>query len=263
MLGNLSEVPDCSVVDSEYVSEYCRENLRVTAEAKRYSTGSEDSSGRPGGRLYENCLQEEPDRLAALSFESLTKRQSPYVSSSEVINGCKVIAIEEDTSDDEDVDDADVRRLRASLPPEAMPLVMQSESEKVLIKNAINKPREPGRQDSAAAPSMSPSLRDVRKDGKGEESQGREALPHTSVPNLKFKASMNTQGPLPPILSSPDKDIVTSLPNLTRQSGQVPCTTHNPSASSSNAASSQGVKRHSSDGHMYFSPFRFSATSDC
>ncbi|GFN79102.1 adhesion g protein-coupled receptor l2 [Plakobranchus ocellatus] len=43
VVGELSQVLDCSMIDSEMVTEYCHNNLQVNQEKQRYSTGSEDS----------------------------------------------------------------------------------------------------------------------------------------------------------------------------------------------------------------------------
>lgn len=42
VIGDLSVI-DASVIDSEYVTEYCQHNMDVSKEKRRYSTGSEDS----------------------------------------------------------------------------------------------------------------------------------------------------------------------------------------------------------------------------
>ncbi|KAL8572517.1 hypothetical protein ACOMHN_019556 [Nucella lapillus] len=167
VIGDLSEVPDCSVVDSEFVSEYCQQNLRVSTEVKRYSTASEDS----GRGLEDEQEQGHGDGLAALSVESLSNHPAYTVSSSDYGDGDKsdgwadsdnvdgeemdehirYINLltgpqppqEEDDDDDDEclVDGHDVRAAVRRL-PESLPLMLkQSDSETVLINNAINKPR--------------------------------------------------------------------------------------------------------------------------
>ncbi|GFS09433.1 adhesion G protein-coupled receptor L3 [Elysia marginata] len=70
VVGELSQVLDCSVVDSEMVTEYCQNNLKVNQEKPRYSTGSEDSV-----RLLPTLPQQpppflDPDNLSTVSMAS-------------------------------------------------------------------------------------------------------------------------------------------------------------------------------------------------
>lgn len=78
--GDLS-VADCSVIDSEYVSEYCHNNLQVSRETHRYSSASEET---------DHMISEEPiekDRLSALSTDSALKYNSEFASSADGIDG--------------------------------------------------------------------------------------------------------------------------------------------------------------------------------
>ncbi|XP_021379001.1 adhesion G protein-coupled receptor L2-like isoform X2 [Mizuhopecten yessoensis] len=78
--GDLS-VADCSVIDSEYVSEYCHNNLQVSRETHRYSSASEET---------DHMISEEPiekDRLSALSTDSALKCNSEFASSADGIDG--------------------------------------------------------------------------------------------------------------------------------------------------------------------------------
>ncbi|XP_060070352.1 adhesion G protein-coupled receptor L2-like [Ylistrum balloti] len=78
--GDLS-VADCSVIDSEYVSEYCHNNLQVSRETHRYSSASEET---------DHMITEEPiekDRLSALSTDSALKYNSEFASSADGIDG--------------------------------------------------------------------------------------------------------------------------------------------------------------------------------
>ncbi|KAK7099782.1 latrophilin-like protein 1 isoform X2 [Littorina saxatilis] len=303
--GDLSEVIDCSIVDSEFVSEYCQKNMQVSAEVKRYSTASEDSGRGEGGREGEEqggSCSEDLDRLAALSVGSLSKHQ-PYVVSnsdfgdnksegwadSDNVDGdeeedddeedeagnaatlvnparCRMRGnphdhhaddSEEDDDDDDDdeglVDGDDIRQGLTLTLLENQPLMMkQTDSERVLINNAVNKPRE--MTPPNASPRQSPSLTDVGFPGRnGEGEAGSPSQPsHTSVPCLKFKSGV-TNPPMSTAEESEKDTVMNSLPNLNR--------THCNGAAKVNGQS-PSVKRHSSDGHMYFSPFRFSA-SEC
>ncbi|XP_046374770.1 adhesion G protein-coupled receptor L3-like isoform X2 [Haliotis rufescens] len=69
--GDLSEVIDCSVIDSEAVTEYCHNNLQVCEEKKRYSSGSED---------FKPVEEIEHDRLSALSYNSVAKNRDSFIS---------------------------------------------------------------------------------------------------------------------------------------------------------------------------------------
>ncbi|XP_076462795.1 latrophilin-like protein 1 [Babylonia areolata] len=280
IIGDLSEVPDCSVVDSEFVSEYCQQNLRVSTEVKRYSSASEDS-GRGDG-IDDEGEEGNLDHLAALSVESLSNHPSYIVSSSDYGDGDKSDGwADSDNVDGEDMDEpvryinlyagqgqsqtdmgeeeeeeeedglVDGREVRAVARrlPETLPLVLkQTDSETVLINNAVNKPREMAGP-LARASRQSPSLTDISVGGdlgRGEEEEGPHA--HTSVPCLQSKARA------PPLASYlHDRDAVNnSLPNLSQpHTSTGPQGLHNPS-----------VTGQPSEGPVYFSPFRFPG-SDC
>ncbi|KAH9515232.1 Adhesion G protein-coupled receptor L3 [Bulinus truncatus] len=80
--GELSEYLDCSVVDSEFVSEYCQHNMQVSMEEKRYSSGSEDSRGVS---TLNSLKVLENDNLSTLSLASSSRIPSSVVSSSELL----------------------------------------------------------------------------------------------------------------------------------------------------------------------------------
>lgn len=69
---------DCSVVDSEYVTEYCQQNMQVSNEKRRYSSGSEDDEKDNISRASTN-----KNRLSFLSTDSELKIQSDFVSENE------------------------------------------------------------------------------------------------------------------------------------------------------------------------------------
>lgn len=66
---------DCSVVDSEYVTEYCQQSMQVSREKRRYSSGSEDDEKDNISRESTN-----KNRLSFLSTDSELKIQSDFVS---------------------------------------------------------------------------------------------------------------------------------------------------------------------------------------
>jgi hypothetical protein len=278
IVGDLSEVPDCSVVDSEFVSEYCRDGLRVGAEVKRYSTASEDS-GHNGGMVEEEGEgggSGEEDCLAALSVESLSRHQQGYhVSSSDLdarsdgwadsdnVDGeedgegveqgrIRLIAgdhfvnplhngevsytddyedDDEGNEDDGEEDDevqvcmegrngvriANLHNHHYHHHQQTQPLmpVRQTDSERVLIHNAVNKPKDIT-QPPPGGSRQAPSLTDVSPTWRRRqrEAEAQELSPsHTSVPCLKFRAGMTEEVTAP---DSVDRDTVNSLPNLNK-----------------------------------------------
>ncbi|KAL8625664.1 hypothetical protein ACOMHN_043939 [Nucella lapillus] len=276
--GELSEVLDGSIVDSDFVSEYCQERLRVSSEKKRYSTSSEDSGG--GEEIEdEEDVQVSLDHLAALSVESLSKRQSRYTFNSELGEGDrkseggggesesgveeeegagvpatapfgKPACIEDgDQNREEEEEEEEHDRVAAEIningggsviAPETQPLVMrQSESERVLIHNAANKPRDKDPDRMSTPRKQSPSLSHIPESGTQQESKAASTQPaHTSVPCLKFKPGHTTAAPL--LLLPPYSAITIQI---------------DPYGDSSD-------KRRSYDERAQFSPFRFSG-SDC
>lgn len=68
ILGDLSEV-NCSVIDSEYVSEYCHKELQVSRETNGYSSESDSD---------ESHDQFEKNRLSILSEDSAVKNESEF-----------------------------------------------------------------------------------------------------------------------------------------------------------------------------------------
>ena len=273
--GELSEVPDCSVVDSEFVSEYCQQNLQISAEPKRYSSASEDSGKGEG--LEEEDREEEMeqslDRLAALSVESLSKRQSDCISSSDFGEGDNGEGVTRNDAaenplpnrdpvmnrlqdpvklnhDEEDEEEEAVEESEQTS-PESQPLMLkQTDSEQVLINNAVNKPREIG-QGSAGSPKQSPSLTHISIP---IQENGVEPF-YTSVPCLTFKPA--SKGPVASTKES-DSVIVNSLPDLNHYHSNGTAVLMDQYV----PRQSPKVKRHSSDGHVSFSNFR-SSGSEC
>ena len=74
-------VMDCSVIDSEYVTEYCQNKMQVSNEKRRYSSGSEDDEN-------DNISRESTskNRLSFLSTDSDLKIQSDFVSETDGVN---------------------------------------------------------------------------------------------------------------------------------------------------------------------------------
>ena len=86
-------VIDCSVIDSEYVTEYCHQNMQVSNEKRRYSSGSEDD-------VNDNVSRESTskNRLSYLSTDSELKIQSDFADN----DSCKINYID---GNDEKVDE--------------------------------------------------------------------------------------------------------------------------------------------------------------
>ena len=74
-------VMDCSVIDSEYVTEYCQNKMQVSNEKRRYSSGSEDDEN-------DNISRESTskNRLSFLSTDSDLKIHSDFVSETDGVN---------------------------------------------------------------------------------------------------------------------------------------------------------------------------------
>lgn len=79
--GDLSVI-DASVVDSEYVTEYCQQNMQVSKEKKRYSSGSENSNDEGQKDNISRDLVSQ-DGLSNLSADSNLKIHSEFTSDNE------------------------------------------------------------------------------------------------------------------------------------------------------------------------------------
>lgn len=112
--GDLS-VAECSVVDSEYVTEYCQNNMQVSMEKKRYSSGSEDEC------VEEN--HENKNRLSVLSEDSAVKNS-------------EFCSTEAELSYSEFSEDEIEKSKRQQV--EMEPLVPKTNSEKILFNNIVN-----------------------------------------------------------------------------------------------------------------------------
>ncbi|XP_052775573.1 adhesion G protein-coupled receptor L2-like isoform X2 [Mya arenaria] len=77
IVGDLSVV-EGSIVDSEYMTEYCQHALQVTNEKKNYSSGEEDSDVDD-----KDNISISKDRLSLLSKESMPKLNADFTSDNE------------------------------------------------------------------------------------------------------------------------------------------------------------------------------------
>ncbi|XP_052257058.1 adhesion G protein-coupled receptor L3-like isoform X2 [Dreissena polymorpha] len=75
-------IQDCSVIDSEFVSEYCQNNLRVINEKREYSSGSESDDDKEK-KLSKSVDSINKDRLSLLSKDSMAKVHSEFTSDNE------------------------------------------------------------------------------------------------------------------------------------------------------------------------------------
>ncbi|XP_060605244.1 adhesion G protein-coupled receptor L1-like isoform X2 [Ruditapes philippinarum] len=80
VVGDLS-VMDASVIDSEYVTEYCQHNLQVSNEKRRYSSGSDNSEDDCHKDNHQDAVSK--DRLSFLSTDSNLKLNSEFHSDNE------------------------------------------------------------------------------------------------------------------------------------------------------------------------------------
>ena len=80
VVGDLSVV-DASVIDSEYVTEYCQHNLQVTNEKRGYSTDSDNSDDDCHKDSHQDSISK--DRLSFLSTDSNLKLNSEFHSDNE------------------------------------------------------------------------------------------------------------------------------------------------------------------------------------
>ena len=160
--GDLS-IADCSVVDSEFVTEYCHNNMQVSMEKREYESGSEDE-----------CSQEHHDnknRLSVLSEDSAVKNSDFHSTEAEHSYS--------EMSDDENDKSKGV-------PKEMEPLMPKTNSEKNLLNNLVNGINE--RQNKV------PSSTDLQKSDTNKDSLSR------STPNMTliegYEALLNTSDSL-------------------------------------------------------------------
>ena len=114
--GELSVI-DCSVVDSENVTEYCQHQLNVSTEKRRYSSGSEDMENE----VQDTDLRDSTSRyrLSFLSTDSNLKITSEFNSDNE----------------DSNVNDAVINVDSETL---ALTKTQATENEQNLINNILN-----------------------------------------------------------------------------------------------------------------------------
>ncbi|KAL5015993.1 hypothetical protein ScPMuIL_005582 [Solemya velum] len=162
--GDLS-VMDCSVVDSEYVSEYCHNNLQVSQEVKRYSSGSELS-------YKKSCESVDKNRLSMLSEDSAIKRHSDFLPSEDMGDASNL-----ETTDDECEKQNNLNQ------PEQKPLLCHTESEQDLIDCITNtNPVGDSMNIISKEKKSSPSLTEINQ--KLDNTPNKTNL---SMPNLEVK----------------------------------------------------------------------------
>lgn len=111
--GDLS-IAECSVVDSEYVTEYCHNNMQVSMEKRDYESGSEDET------VHDN--HDNKNRLSVLSEDSAVKNSD--FQSTEAEHSCSEL------SDDEN-------EKSKGVPNEMVPLVPKTDTDNVLLNNIV------------------------------------------------------------------------------------------------------------------------------
>lgn len=243
--GDLS-VMDCSVIDSEFVSEYCHNNLQVSQEVKRYSSGSEVS-------YRKSCESVDKNRLSVLSEDSAVKNHSDFLPSEDQC----------DVSNSENSDDECERQNNLNQ-PEQKPLLSHSQSEQDLI-NGITNPNPIGDgMNISREKKNSPSLMEINQN-------------HDSTPN-KTNLSMPNLEVKPDGLERPYKEeefgshdaLLYSLPDLSGIDEQSSGLEQEQTLSQSTnlrpikIVPRKKVTRLSSDAQVKFDPHRFSLENkDC
>ncbi|KAL4235754.1 G-protein coupled receptor 2 [Mactra antiquata] len=99
IVGELSVV-DGSVIDSEYVSEYCQNNLQVCKEEKMYSSGSDSEDECQKDNASHDSVSK--NRLSFLSTDSNLKLNSDFASDTE---GSKINILDVEEGRDSNVTD--------------------------------------------------------------------------------------------------------------------------------------------------------------
>ncbi|XP_012941592.1 uncharacterized protein LOC101864474 isoform X2 [Aplysia californica] len=279
--GDLSEYLECSVVNSEFVSEYCQDNMQVSQERRRYSTGSEDSEMMSSQLPVPHVMDH--DNLSNLSVASSTRKPASF-------------AMTSDLGDHADLDDPNYEE---PLPGDGQLDLLQyiipakkrngeeedsgcdtTQDRRTRVCVGENRHLSPAA--AAASEGKSSSLNKLTKPAglslsSIPETTDPSSPQHSSTPNLQFvpgyvaplphaTSSPITNGPpdmslFPsavaaacPVVSSPDSD-KSSLPNLAVDPLTVEVTDNG-------SHDSDHKKRHSSGADLQFSPFKFSS-SDC
>ncbi|XP_055886303.1 adhesion G protein-coupled receptor L3-like isoform X5 [Biomphalaria glabrata] len=234
--GELSEYLDCSVVDSEFVSEYCRHNMQVSMEQKRYSTESEDSQIVPNSH---NLKPLDNDNLSTLSMASSSRKPSSLVSS---LAGSEQKLVLNNFPREGATSDPKLNLNQYIIPT----------SKKVQTNNLIV---------NAAGEPRSASMNKLTKPAASLSSipESEHSPQHSSTPNIQFSPDRGGRSRREPVsdyeelspsstIDSPSS-IQSSLPNLDMltidcEHGDHDC----------------NRRRHSSETEIQFSPFRFTAT---
>uniref|UniRef100_A0A2C9JN20 Uncharacterized protein n=1 Tax=Biomphalaria glabrata TaxID=6526 RepID=A0A2C9JN20_BIOGL len=234
--GELSEYLDCSVVDSEFVSEYCRHNMQVSMEQKRYSTESEDSQIVPNSH---NLKPLDNDNLSTLSMASSSRKPSSLVSS---LAGSEQKLVLNNFPREGATSDPKLNLNQYIIPT----------SKKVQTNN-LNA--------NAAGEPRSASMNKLTKPAASLSSipESEHSPQHSSTPNIQFSPDRGGRSRREPVsdyeelspsstIDSPSS-IQSSLPNLDMLTIDCEHGDHD-----------YNRRRHSSETEIQFSPFRFTAT---
>ena len=238
--GDLSGAFDCSVIDSEVVTEYCHNNLQVSRELRRYSSGSEDC--QPS-----SDEEKEKDRLSTLSYDSIVKNRDSFISTDP----------EGPQSDFGSVDDVEkTKRLNAH---ENEPLVSDSDSKQNLINGFVT--RVITKRNGIRLPNgkkYSPSLENISS---YEEEKSDDKI-NVSTPNLKYKGSAKCSEKDP----SKNSGVVLqlSLPNISATEEGCQTDPSVPQSPDNVFPKGSKLKRLRSDVIVQIDPHRFDlSSSEC
>ena len=188
-------VIDCSVIDSEYVTEYCQQNMQVSKEMRRYSSGSEDDENDNDNVSRESTNK---NRLSFLSTDSELKIQSDFVSDNGSIKANYV-----------DENDANVDEKNDKV----------GEFAKDFISNLIESVRKeyPDTKDKNIYDCLENRQekpeKDTSRQEKSEKDSNKIAIVKTnSTPNIQTVVNGNFHSA--PILDMPSQPLLGSLPDI-------------------------------------------------
>ncbi|XP_064607497.1 adhesion G protein-coupled receptor L2-like isoform X2 [Liolophura sinensis] len=254
--GDLSVV-DCSVVDSEFVSEYCQENMKAHKDTpQKVSPYNADES------IYH--VYEEP----------MFRNKKPLNNSDDSIIKNRLSFMSTDTKDGihySEVSDEELFRMtekeKRLSEYEREPLVFASKSERQLISEKVGgSPGPPG--NNRRTRETSPSLTDLGPDTKAENDK------NLSTPNLKYKETLKREVSAKgdPGADDPLLQPQSSLPNLSAVDEEMERELSFGSFDASPTGGSKAAKltgkkvtRLNSDAQTKHDPHRFklNTSSDC
>ncbi|CAL1548473.1 unnamed protein product [Lymnaea stagnalis] len=272
VVGDLSEYIDCSVVDSEFVSEYCRHNMQVSMEEKRYSTGSEDSKIIPASN---NLRLPENDNLSTLSLASSSRKPASSLSSLETVGNPANDTSEYKLAGQFQKDGSDPRlNLHQYIIPNSRKILNNNHLNVTSVHENDNKKRGVGELKSSSMNKLTKPAHSLTSIPETETSPQ-----HSSTPNIQYRlgfgyADSHSDSAPSTAASSPDSvchhqnipigiyedltpsstmgspsSIKSSLPNLEVLS--IECDSPDIGCPK---------RRHSSETDIQFSPFRFTST---